>query len=106
MGHSEMTGWVYVMKPDDYQAWLANRGERVVAAKQTMEQLGQNLYTQYDCGSCHDKDGLGRGPVLAGIYGSKVLLKDGTATVADINYLRNAIVNPSDELAAGYQQVM
>lgn len=105
-GHSRMAGWVYVMPPADYEAWLANGGAQVVRAKQTLEDLGAKIYEQMACGSCHDKDGIGRGPILTGIYGKQVRKKDGTLTLADTAYLRESILFPSDDIVAGYQQVM
>ncbi len=104
--HSEMIGSVYVQSPMDYAAWLANAGQEVEARHQSLETLGEVLYTQLACGTCHDKDGLGRGPTLTSLYGSKVMKKDGTSTIADDTYIRNSIFNPSDDIAAGYQQVM
>lgn len=104
--HSEMIGKVYVMEPKDYQAWLASGGEKVVAAHQTMEALGQEIYDKMACGSCHDKDGIGRGPVLTGIYGTKVKTRDGSIKTVDNNYLRDAILNPSDDIVEKYQQIM
>lgn len=105
-GHSEMTGICYVMEQRDYQAWLANGGEKVAANKQTMEQLGESLYNQLACGTCHDKDGIGRGPSLVGIYGMKVKRRDGQIVQVDNNYLRDSILNPSEDIVDKYQQVM
>ncbi len=39
--HSEMIGWVYVMKPADYAAWLAGQSERIESMAQAGEQLVQ-----------------------------------------------------------------
>ena len=103
--HSEMTGHVYVMAPDDYARWLANGGN-TVGPMQTMEEAGAVLYDQHGCGQCHDLGGSQRGPSLVGLYGSKVTLKDGRTTVADDIYLRKSIINPSEDIAEKYQQVM
>jgi cytochrome c oxidase subunit 2 len=105
-GHSQMGGWVYVMEPAEFQAWLQNEGKKVVMAKQTPEMLGQVLYDQLACGGCHDHDALGGGPSLVGLYGSKVRLKDGRTVIADANYLRNSIINSSEDIVERYQQVM
>jgi cytochrome c oxidase subunit 2 len=104
--HSEMRGTVTVMPVAEYEKWLANGGATVASEHQTLEEKGQALYTQYACGTCHDSNGVGRGPSLQDVYGSKVLLKDGTSKIADDSYLRESILNPSDDIAAGYQQVM
>ena len=46
--HSEMIGWVYVMSPQDYAAWLAG-GER----SESMAQQGERMFNQYGCDNCH-----------------------------------------------------
>ncbi len=55
------------------------------------------------CGSCHSIDGSRReGPTWEGLAGSTVPLSDGTVTVADADYLRRAIEQPSVEVRQGY----
>src|SRR5262245_60616706 len=76
--HSKMIGWVYVMEPAEYQQWLSGGPAPVspVAA-------GQKLFTERNCVTCHYADSAGRGPVLNGLPGSKVLLQNGDSVVAD-----------------------
>lgn len=104
--HSEMTGWVTVMDPEDYAKWLSKGGNEVGTVPKTMEQLGKEIYDQYNCGNCHDPDGTQRGPSLIGLYGSTVKLKDGRSVPANDAYIRESIVNPSDKIAEQYQQIM
>lgn len=104
--HSQMTGWVTVMDPVDYAKWLANGGNNPGPAPRTMEQIGQELYDQHACGQCHDPDGLQRGPSMDGLYGSTVRLKGGKTAIAGDKYLRESIINPSEDVAEQYQQVM
>jgi cytochrome c oxidase subunit 2 len=54
------------------------------------------------CISCHKDDGTGRGPVLAGIFGSTVELVDGRKVVVDDNYLRESIMTPSAKVVRGF----
>jgi cytochrome c oxidase subunit 2 len=42
-----------------------------------------------------------RAPPLAGLYGKSVPLADGTVTIADERYIRDSIVRPRSEIAAG-----
>jgi cytochrome c oxidase subunit II len=96
--HSQMTGWVYVMSPTDYERWLSGS-----VRSATMAQSGAVLYQQFGCITCH---GTGKGPPFAGLYGSTVRLADGTTVVADDNYLRESILAPSAKIVAGYSPIM
>ncbi len=104
--HSEMTGFVYVMEPSDYQRWEANSGSRAVAERTTPEQQGENLYETLACGSCHAERDSPRGPTLYGLYGNQVKLANGQTVTVDDNYIRTAIVNPHSQLVAGYPDIM
>lgn len=99
--HSGMIGWVYVMTPTDYADWLSGgtKGE-------TMTQAGERLFTQYGCITCHIADGTGRGPVLQGLFGKEVRLKEGQIRVADEGFVRQAITNPNSMPLAGYPPIM
>jgi cytochrome c oxidase subunit II len=99
--HSGMQGMVYVMKAEDYAAWLAGgvRG-------QTMAQIGEKLFNQYGCNTCHKADGSGRGPSLLGQYGHAQKLADGRTLVVDEGFIRQAITNPNSMPLPGYTPVM
>src|SRR5207253_610842 len=45
-------------------------------------------------------------PNLAGIYGKPVPLADGRTTIADDRYIRDSILLPQREVAAGYAPIM
>jgi len=98
--HSGMIGRVVVMEPRDYQAWLSGSDGQPLAAR------GQQLFQQLACVTCHLNDGSGRGPSLAGVYGSKVELANGTGVVADDGYIRESILTPQMKLVSGFQPVM
>lgn len=99
--HSLMKGSVVVMEPDDYQAWLDDAGP--VAAP---EELGEALFDQYICSTCHMDDDSGRGPSLHGIYGQEALLADGRRVIRDDDYLRESILRPATHIVNGYPQIM
>lgn len=99
--HSGMIGQVIVMEPQDYEAWLA--GGRATG---TPVENGQKLFTQLACITCHKTDTSGRGPILAGVFGSTVDLQDGRQVVADENYLRESIMNPQAKIVRTYQPIM
>lgn len=99
--HSGMIGHVTVLEEHDYEAWLA--GGRSTG---TAVENGERLFTDLACVTCHKTDTTGRGPVLAGVFGSRVRLMDGREVVADENYLRESIMNPQAKVVLGYQPIM
>jgi cytochrome c oxidase subunit 2 len=99
--HSKMIGRIVVMEPEDYQIWLAGG-----PAPESPVQLGEQLFTELNCITCHRPDSAGRGPVLNGIFGRAVQLKGGDSVVADEAYVRESVVNPAARVVAGYQPVM
>jgi cytochrome c oxidase subunit II len=99
--HAVMGGWVTVMDPAEYAAWLSDEGGDLnpVAA-------GEKLFSQLACVTCHLPNGTGRGPSLNGVYDGKVLLADGSTVIADEAYIRESILQPKAKIVAGYQPVM
>jgi cytochrome c oxidase subunit II len=102
--HSGMIGTVFVMEPNDYEAWLSGGG--ATAGGGSMVQQGQQLFTQLACVTCHLPNGSGRGPSLVGVFGSTVTLDNGTKVVADETYLRESILMSQAKTVAGYQRLM
>ena len=98
--HSGMIGWVEVMDPAEYQKWLAGGSEGSMASQ------GEKLFQKYACNTCHTNDATGRGPVLANLYGSTVMLSDNTSVKADDNYIRESILNPQAKIVRGFAPVM
>jgi cytochrome c oxidase subunit II len=99
--HAEMGGWVTVMDPAEYAAWLSDEAGNVNPAS-----AGEKLFTQLACVTCHLSNGTGRAPSLNGVYSAKVLLADGTTVTADDAYIRESILQPKAKIVAGYQPVM
>jgi cytochrome c oxidase subunit 2 len=98
--HSGMVGRVYVMDPDEYQAWLSGGGGLSMTAR------GEQLFQQLGCVSCHLNDGSGRGPSLAGKYGTQETLADGSLVTVDDSYIRESILRSQLKLVAGYKPLM
>jgi cytochrome c oxidase subunit 2 len=99
--HSGMIGKVVVMEPADYERWLATNGKI-----ETMASIGEQLFKKYGCASCHQADSDKRGPRLVGLAGNEVKLQDGKSVVADKEYLRESIYDPSAKIVEGYKPVM
>jgi cytochrome c oxidase subunit 2 len=98
--HSGMIGNVVVMEPQDYAQWMAG-GPSV-----PLPEAGKQLFASLGCVTCHRSDIQGRGPNLQGAYGKQVLLEDGRTVVADDNYVRESILNPTAKIVAGFKPVM
>ena len=58
------------------------------------------------CSTCHRSDTQGRGPNLAGVFGTPVALEDGRTLTADENYIRESIYDPGAKIVAGWQNIM
>jgi cytochrome c oxidase subunit 2 len=99
--HSGMIGWVTVLSQDDYQAWLSGG-----ATEGTLAQVGARLFTQFACHTCHAGGDTQRGPVLNGLFGSRVTLANGETVVADNGYIRESILNPQAKIVAGFPPIM
>jgi cytochrome c oxidase subunit II len=98
--HSGMGGDIVVMEPQDYAQWMAG------AATAPLQDTGKELFAALGCATCHRFDVQGRGPNLAGIYNKPVLLEDGRTVIADENYVRESIVNPTAKIVSGFKPVM
>jgi cytochrome c oxidase subunit 2 len=99
--HSGMIGTVIVMEPDEYQAWLSGGG-----LTGSMSARGEQLFQQLACSTCHLTDGTGRGPSLAGVFGSQVTLQTGQKVKADESYVRESILTPQMKIVNGFQPIM
>jgi cytochrome c oxidase subunit 2 len=99
--HSGMVGQVVVMEPSQYEAWLAGGG-----ATGSMASTGEALFQQLGCATCHRSDTQGRGPDLAKVFGSKVMLDDGRTVLADESYIRESILVPTAKVTAGFKPIM
>jgi cytochrome c oxidase subunit 2 len=99
--HSRMGGWVYVMAPRDYEAWLSGG-----ASGGSLAENGQKLFDELACGNCHKPDGSGRCPSLTGLFGKTVQLAGGGTVQADEGYIRESILQPQAKIVAGYGPIM
>ena len=100
--HAIMGGWVTVMEPAEYAAWLSGSTD----ASLNPVAAGEKLFAEKACITCHIAGGTGRAPSLNGVYGANVLLADGSTVVADDSYIRESILQPNAKIVAGYQPLM
>lgn len=106
-GHSQMLGTVVVQKPQEFQTWLAKNKGGAAASNLPPAKLGEQIYNQYACSSCHSTDGSKMtGPSWKGIFGEKQQLASGKSVTVDEDYIRESILNPGAKVVKGYQPVM
>lgn len=99
--HAEMGGIVSVMAPGDFQKWLAAN-----ATGGTLAAQGGALFRRVGCSGCHAPAASVAAPSLTGVYGRPVALKDGGSAIADEDFLRAAILEPTRNRVAGYAPIM
>ena len=100
--HAVMGGWVTVMEPTDYAAWLSG----VSGGEANPVAAGEKLFAEKSCVTCHLANGTGRAPSLNGLYGAPVLLADGSTVTADDAYIRESILQANAKIVARYQPLM
>ncbi|MCC7434793.1 MAG: cytochrome c oxidase subunit II [Methanoregulaceae archaeon] len=105
--HSEMGGYVYVVKPDEYAQFLERGGDKKKpGAPTSLVERGKELYTKLNCMGCHELNDNVRGPSLHGIAGQKRKLVKGELVTADDDYLRESIIRPEAKIVNGYENTM
>jgi len=98
--HSGMGGDIVVMEPQEYAVWMAG------GPSAPLQETGKQLFVSLGCSTCHRFDVQGRGPNLQGAYNKPVLLEDGRTVIADENYVRESILNPTAKIVSGFKPVM
>ncbi len=99
--HSGMIGEITVLTPEDYQKWTQQS-----TSGMSLAQNGERLFASMGCNACHNGTAAARGPSLAGVYGSKLQLTNGSQVLVNDAYLRDSILNPSQHVTAGYAPIM
>lgn len=116
--HSGMVGKVIALEPREYEEWLRTHavggtdpipehaGAEPGQAPQTMAEIGEQLFINLGCNTCHLPTGRGIGPSLVGLLGREVELENGETLIADAQYIRRSILDPRSQIVAGYPPVM
>ncbi len=99
--HAQMGGDIVVMSPADYQRWLELQVDTGALAVR-----GPALLARYGCDGCHGSGTVARAPPLAGLYGHRVSLADGSTIIADEDFLRQSLMSPRASAVAGYAPIM
>ena len=106
--HSSMIGKVRVVESlAVFEDYLAPPHDHDHHDSETMEDFGRRVWDRSGCGSCHSLDGAIKvGPSLAGIYGARETLDDGSTIVVDDDYIRESIIDPSCKVVRGFTPQM
>lgn len=99
--HSEMGGRFITMTQEAYAGWLRTSGTDA-----TLAAAGAALFRERGCSGCHAASAKVHAPPLQGLYGATVPLDDGTTVIADDQYIRDSILLPQKQIAAGYPRIM
>jgi cytochrome c oxidase subunit 2 len=99
--HSRMGGRLIVMTGQDYARWLAGTQDGGSLAAE-----GKALFRNLGCSGCHGAAATVHAPLLDGLFGRPVPLQDGTVVMADAQYIRDSILQPNAQIAAGYPAIM
>src|SRR5665213_336055 len=99
--HSAMIGTITALSPADYKKWTEDS-----TSGMSLAQNGERLFASMGCNACHSGNAAARGPNLSGVYGSKLQLTNGSQVLVNDAYLRDAILNPSQHVTAGFAPIM
>jgi cytochrome c oxidase subunit II len=105
--HSRMIGSVVVMKPEDYEEWLAGHyKDGKGQADRSLALQGRQLFQKLQCVTCHHPEAGNRAPNLVGLYNRQVELETGRFVTADDTYIRESILYPAEKVRAGWRPIM
>jgi cytochrome c oxidase subunit 2 len=119
-GHSIMRGEVIVLKPQEYEDWLAAQRRGLVAQQDgqptqldfapplgNLVDQGKRIAAEQGCLKCHSTDGTRHiGPTWLDLYHRREKLNDGSTVVADEGYLTESMMDPAQKVVEGFQPVM
>jgi cytochrome c oxidase subunit 2 len=99
--HSLMGGHLFVLSPAAYGEWLEkSRSDQTLAAQ------GAVLFRNRGCSGCHGPASTVHAPPLEGLFGKPVPLANGRVVTATEQYIRDSILLPQSQIAAGYAPIM
>lgn len=102
MDHSNMMGKVVVHSQEEFDTWLAESAQ--VDESIPPADRGRELVQRFGCTGCHsiEDNSVIQGPSFVGIMGRDRELEDGTTVTTDENYIRESILDPQSQIAAGF----
>lgn len=108
--HSQMRGTIISLEPAEFQRWLSPAPSMSAPVPGTpgtpqagLAVGGQNAFFALGCNACHVPGAAVLAPRLDGIWGRPVLLSNGQTLIANEQYIRESILDPSAKISAGYE---
>jgi cytochrome c oxidase subunit 2 len=119
-GHSIMRGEVIVMKPQDFEDWLASQKRGLITRQDgsptaldfapplgNLVEQGKRIAAEQGCLKCHTTDGSRHiGPTWLDLYHRRERLTTGDFVDADEAYLTQSMMEPASQVVDGFQPVM
>lgn len=103
-GHSQMITTVEALPEAEFNAWLKEQ------ASASAPHPGLALLEKHGCLGCHSTDGSAKiGPSFKGIWGRNTVVLTGGRernVTADEYYLKEAIIEPNDDIVKGFAPAM
>ena len=99
--HSGMTGWIYAMEPQDYQAWLSGG-----SPSDRWRRTARSCSRTWLAAIATRRMARAAAPAWWDFTAGSVQLADGRSVKADEAYLRESILRPNAKIVAGYQPLM
>lgn len=120
VGHSAMLGEVVVMKPEEFDAWIAEQRRGLAQVQDAaptagesldirgnLREQGRSLAAEYGCFNCHTVDGSRHiGPTWLDLYGKVERLEGDKTVKVDEAYITRSMMDPRADVVRGYQPVM
>lgn len=101
-GHASL---VTVHSPAAFDEWLMSKSDILLTLPPL--EAGRVLLERKGCLVCHTTDGSPlTGPTFMGLIGRESRFGDGTSAVADAEYVRSSILDPTSQVVEGYEPVM
>lgn len=101
-GHSNMGAKIHVVSQQEYYRIL--REGPPSGAPVPPAELGERLYTQRNCVTCHSVDGsAGVGPSWLGLWMEPRPMTDGASMMGDEEYIEQSILYPQAHIVAGFE---
>jgi cytochrome c oxidase subunit 2 len=106
-GHSRMRSKVIVQEMPAFKKYLEEVIDWTKQEGVTSVKAGENFVRTAGCMMCHTIDGTKSiGPSLKNVYGEEQPLANGSKIVADLDYIRESIYDPSAKIVAGFTPQM
>ncbi len=97
--HAYMLSSVRVLSQDAFLDWVSEES----GVPNDPVERGMLWSERFGCFTCHSIDGTKIvGPSWQGIYESERQMDDGTTVIADVEYLKESIVDPNAKIVSGY----